>query len=190
MDKEGLPRYSPVDEFAAQRHRRRHRRRAVKLLVLAFLGYVVFHHWTRRNTDHGEHTLLSVERLHEDYTTCSRLRSVPTDPSGPRERNARYIDGQKPVLIRNATLWTGEPAAGTTPEDAHDGKGYEWLANMDVLVEFGLIKYVSRSTSIAAADLPNGCEIYDAGGRPLTAGLVDMHSHTGEQTNGYNPWRI
>ncbi|TKA76233.1 hypothetical protein B0A55_06386 [Friedmanniomyces simplex] len=179
-DKEGLPRYTPVDEHVVVRHRRRNRRRFVKLLVLSLLGYVVYQHWTSgdNRTIASQHaSTLSVERLQADHAHCSKLRSVPKDPSGPRERNARFLDGQKAVLVHNATVWTGEPAAGTSAEDAHAGKGYSWI-QADVLLEHGLIKQVGND--ISAMKLPADCEVWNAHGRLLTAGIVDVHSHAGD----------
>ncbi|KAK0926358.1 hypothetical protein LTS16_001308 [Friedmanniomyces endolithicus] len=181
-EKEGLPRYTPVDEHVVVHHRHRNGRRFVKLLVLSLLGYVVYHHWSSgadRAIERQHTSTLSVERLQADYAYCSKLRSVAQDPSGPRERNARYLDGQKAVLIRNATVWTGEPATGTSAEDAHDGKGYSWI-QADVLLEHGLIKRVERDISTAV--LPTDCEIWNAHGRLLTAGSVDMHSHAGDDS--------
>ena len=169
MDKEGLPSY----EYATHRWRRRGPPKLVKVFVLLCLGYALYMHWYRQPPKSQQS--LSVEKLHSDYATCSKLRSVPKDPSGARERNGRYVNGYKPVLIRNATVWTGEPASGTTPEDAHAGKGYSWL-QADVLMEYGLIKRVEPV--ITEEDLPADCKIYDARGRQLTSGIVDMHSHS------------
>lgn len=180
MEKDGLPRYSPIDEHRP-RHRRRRRRgapRIVKLAILACLGYIVYTHWNQQTPNvrlTSPHGILSVEKLREEHAICSKLRSVPQDPSGHRERNARYVDGHKPVLIRNATVWTGEPAAGTSSEDAHTGKGYQWIS-ADVFMEYGLIKRVE--SGIRNADLPDDCIVYDARGRQLTSGIVDMHSHS------------
>ena len=180
MEKDGLPRYSPIDEH---RPRNRHRRRRgppkiVKLAILACLGYIVYTHWNQQTSNvrlTSPHGILSVDKLREDHAICSKLRSVPQDPSGHRERNARYVDGHKPVLIRNATVWTGDPAAGTTREEAHAGKGYQWIC-ADVFMEYGLIKRVE--SGIRNADLPDDCIVYDARGRQLTSGIVDMHSHS------------
>jgi imidazolonepropionase-like amidohydrolase len=150
----------------------------VKLAILACLGYVVYSYWNRPTFNHysNQHgSFLSIEKLQEDHTLCSKLRSVPQDPSGHRERNARFIDGQKPTLIRNATVWTGEPTAGTLAEDAHAGKGYRWVS-ADVFMEYGLIKRVESGISVT--ELPKDCSVYDAKGRQLTSGIVDMHSHS------------
>lgn len=172
MDKDELPKYSAVDEYATHRRRRRGPPRIVKLFILACIAYFVY---TRYRQPVRSNDLLSVEKLQQDYAICSKLRSVPKDPSGSRERNARYVNGHKATLIRNATVWTGEPALGTSPEDAHSGKGYSWMT-ADVLLEHGLIKQVAPD--IPFKDLPADFIVYDVQGRQLTSGIVDMHSHS------------
>lgn len=98
------------------------------------------------------------------------------ESSAYREYNKRWNSSTEPVLIRNATIWTGEPAAGTSEEDARAGKGWGWISS-DVFVDKGLI--ISVKHNIKAADLPSNTEVFEAGGRQLTAGIVDMHSHAG-----------
>lgn len=195
MEKTGLPPYSavaglPVDNEPLQYHHgRRHvrRSRAIRLSLLSFLLFIVYAQWkqipsstslehespiSRTVTRHG----LSIAKLQEDLSVCSKLRSKPKDPIGlGRERNARYIDGHKPTLIRNATVWVGEPT-GTSYEDARAGKGWEWI-KADVFVEYGLIKEVEKEISVDS--LPEDTLIYEAHGRQLTAGIIDMHSHAG-----------
>lgn len=189
-EKNGLPPYSAVAEPPAHtRHylTRGHirRSRAVRLVVFSFLAFIVYAQWRQiPAASHGdtESTTvsphgLSIAKLQEDLAVCSRLRSKPEDPIGlGRERNARYIDGHKPTLIRNATVWVGEPAEGTSAEDARVGKGWAWII-ADVLVEYGLIKEVGNDISVAK--LPSDTIIWDAKGRQLTAGVIDMHSHSG-----------
>lgn len=177
-DKGGLPRYSQIDEYALHRRRRRRVGRLVKLGLWLLFGYIVYTSRAFDNTRiaYGRHEIstLSTARLVSEYEICSKLRSVPKDPSGPREKNARYVDGQKPILIRNATIWTGEASAGISPEDAFSGKGYSWI-QADVLLEKGLISKISPDIATVSQDYT----IWDAKGRLLTAGIVDMHSHTG-----------
>lgn len=121
---------------------------------------------------------LNTTRLRDDAETCAKLRHKPADPVGPgREKNARYTEGGRPTLIRNATVWTGEPAQGTSPEDARRGLGFEWIKNIDVLLQNGLIMEVGPSGSIKIAT--DETITYDARGRQLTAGIIDMHSHAG-----------
>lgn len=183
-EKNGLPPYSAVAEPPASRVHIR-RSRAVRLVVVSFLAFIVYAQWRQiPTTSHGDARSttvtpygLSVTKLQEDLAVCSRLRSKPQDPIGlGRERNARYIDGHKPTLIRNATVWIGEPAEGTSAEDARAGKGWGWTT-ADVLVEFGLIKEVGKDISVST--LPSDTIIWDAKGRQLTAGIIDMHSHSG-----------
>jgi len=180
MEKSGLPQYSAIDElqFSSPRpHRRVRRSRALKFVVLGCLLIVAYSQWAQlriRKSDHS--TLLSVDRLQANFAECGKLQHKPKDPSGPRERNARYIDGHNPTLIKNATVWTGEPVAGTSAKDALAGVGYGWVKS-DVLLEFGLIKLVA--SEISADSLPADVQIWNAEGRQLTAGIVDMHSHTG-----------
>lgn len=190
----GLPPYSAVAGPSAelehwQHGRRRIRRsRAIRLAVLSCLAFIVYAQWkqipTSSSLDSGDAQSrivsrhgLSIAKLQEDLAVCSKLRSKPTDPIGfGRERNARYIDGHKPTLIRNATVWVGEAVAGTLHEDARAGKGWEWI-KADVFVEYGLIKEVGSAISID--HLPENTVIYEAKGRQLTAGIIDMHSHAG-----------
>lgn len=120
---------------------------------------------------------LSVKQLQDDLATCSRLQKKPEDPIGSgRKKNARYIDGHKPTLIKNATVWVGEPEEGTSPEDARRGVGFNWI-NADVYLEHGLIKEVGES--IALSSVASDTLVFHAHRRPLTAGIIDMHSHAG-----------
>ena len=181
MEKEALPRYSAVDP--PPRYRRWHRRsrhRGLKFAVLFFILYLIYTHSSTNLYDLSSRksraSTLSLKRLQEQHALCSKLRSVPKDPSGERERSLRYVEGHKPVLIRNATVWTGDPADGTSAEAARRGEGYAWIRS-DVLMEYGLIKRVEAQ--ISEDDLPTDYETFDAAGRQLTAGIIDMHSHAG-----------
>ncbi|GAB1317184.1 Carbohydrate esterase family 9 protein [Madurella fahalii] len=180
-DKHYLPAYSvtaapvPAPLRRPNRLRRIRRSSGLRLIGLACLAFIAYAQWkqtlspnlTASGPDVTRHGL-SVKRLREDVGTCARLHTKPSDPKGlGREKNARYIDGQKPTLIRNATVWVGEP----------DGeKGYSWIV-ADVFLEHGLIKQVGRDLHPHA--LPGDVLVYDAAGRPLTSGIIDMHSHAG-----------
>jgi hypothetical protein len=153
----------------------------MRLIVLACLAFIVYAQWKQlrpgRPGTSAAANRLSLERLEEDLATCKKLRHKPKDPIGPgRERNARYIEGHKPTLIKNATVWIGEPVDGTSAGDAYAGEGFEWM-EADVLLEYGLI--VKVAANISEASLPKDCLVWDAKGRQLTSGVVDMHSHAG-----------
>jgi hypothetical protein len=165
------------------------RTRALRFVALGCLCFIAFAQWkqlSRRpaapvpvSPSHPDRTIhgLSVARLQADVATCEKLRRKPQDPIGAgRDRNARYIDGYAPTLIQNATVWVGEPAEGTSPEAARRGSGFAWVT-AGVYVEHGLIKRVEPS--IALSSVAHDTLVFDAKGRPLTAGIVDMHSHAG-----------
>ncbi|KAH0261869.1 amidohydrolase, partial [Aureobasidium melanogenum] len=173
MEKEGLPQYSEVVRPWADRRRKRRIFRLVAATCLSYFAYSAYK--ISANTETPA-SLLSATRLQEDFATCAALQRVPEALSGGREYNKRYVNGTRPVLIQNATVWTGEPISGTSTEDARKGKGFVWIQS-DVFIEHGLIKRVAPSISLA--DLPSDYETFNAHGRQLTAGIVDMHSHAG-----------
>jgi len=169
MDKDDLPRYTPYDEQSAWFRQRRRRRQVFRCIILSLVAYATYLHfnpkpvYTRVEPATGS---LSIEKLQADYAQCSKLRSKPQDPSGPRDRNARW-NGGNATLIRNTTIWTGEPVDGE----------YSWQHG-DVLLEYGLVSRVSNH--IPNTELPEGCVVQDGSGKMLTAGIVDMHSHAGD----------
>lgn len=184
-EKAGLPPYSAVSlpppasvtaHGCRLRGRRAMRRsRGVRLFALACLAFLAFAQWKQMQP--SAELKLSLKKLNDDLATCKKLRTKPQDPSGlGRDKNARYIDGGKPTLIKNATIWVGEPVEGTSEEDARAGKGWEWISG-DVFLEHGLIKRVE--TNIPSDSLSDETIIYDAEGRQLTSGIIDMHSHAG-----------
>ncbi|KAI6913025.1 amidohydrolase [Hortaea werneckii] len=181
MEKDDLPRYSTSDEYAALRQRRQWRKRILRLAILVAFGFALFHWSSDRNKikSTSEQGLLSKERLVADYATCSKLRHKPQDPSGPREANARWQQSQKPVLIRNAKVWTGEAVDSSSSQDASAGESYSWI-HADVYLEKGIIRRVEPG--ISPSSLAADYETWDAKGRLLTAGIVDMHSHAGVDT--------
>jgi hypothetical protein len=175
LEKDGLPPYSAAP-ITDQRRRRPlfRRKRTIKLITLACLAFIALAQWKqlRAPGPSAPSTRLSVQRLQDNLSTCTKIHRKPQDPAGPgREKNARYIDGHKPTLIRNATVWTGEPTKSSSGKES-----YSWI-QADVLLEYGLIKKVEPEISLTS--LPSDCEVWDAKGRQLTAGLLDMHSHAG-----------
>ncbi|KXX80196.1 Imidazolonepropionase [Madurella mycetomatis] len=183
-DKNGLPPHQAVADAPRWRRQKLRRSRALRFLTIGCLCFIAFAQWKQLlqasvlppNADITVHGL-SVRELRDDLATCSRLQRKPQDPIGPgRDRNARYIDGHAPTLIRNATVWVGEPAKGTSPDEARSGKGFDWV-HADVYLEHGLIKRVENS--VVLSSVADDTIVFDAKGRPLTAGIIDMHSHAG-----------
>ncbi|KAH6603536.1 carbohydrate esterase family 9 [Trichoderma cornu-damae] len=183
--KAGLPPYSvsdlPPPASGAGRFRGRRAglrpSRVSKVFAAACLALLVVGQWKQIWREDTKGPLLSLAKLGDDLKTCQKLRHQPQDPIGlGREKNARWIQGGKPTLIKNAVIWVGEPVEGTSEADARAGKGWQWIHG-DVLLEHGLIKRVGADVS--SQRLPENTQIFDAAGRQLTAGIIDMHSHAG-----------
>uniref|UniRef100_A0A8H7KBZ1 Amidohydrolase 3 domain-containing protein n=1 Tax=Bionectria ochroleuca TaxID=29856 RepID=A0A8H7KBZ1_BIOOC len=179
--KSDLPPYSAATAASPFRLSRRRpgfrRSRVIKAISVASLILIALGQWTLIWNRTTKEPLLSAAKLRADLQTCAKLRSKPQDPIGlGRDKNARYIEGSKPTLIKNAIIWVGEPIEGTSAEDARAGKGWEWIRG-DVLLEYGLIQTVQHRISLSS--LPDDAIVFDAEGRQLTAGVIDMHSHAG-----------
>ncbi|CAK7262655.1 hypothetical protein SEPCBS119000_000078 [Sporothrix epigloea] len=171
-----------------RRATRRRARRVRATVVLAGLLCMGYTHWrysaqsetpTMVTIKNG--ALLSTQKLEADLATCAALKQEPLNaPGAGRAKNARYVDGKPATLIRNATVWVGEPdealVAGLSAQDIRSGKGYGWTT-ADVYVENGLIQRVEASIDVSS--LAASTKVWEAHGRQLTAGIVDMHSHMG-----------
>ena len=180
-EKSELPPYSAVATSTAEwprRHRAIRRSRGLRVVALAFLAFIVYAQWKQiQPAIKSNSSRLSIQKLQDDLEVCAKLKSKPEDPIGAgRHRNARYIDGHKPTLIKNAAIWVGEPVKGTSAEDARAGVGYSWVSG-DVFLEYGLIKKVEKDIDLSA--LSSDTLVWDAKGRRLTSGIIDMHSHSG-----------
>lgn len=192
LEKDSLPPYSaaiadtgdgPVGQTRWSRRWlvSRTRRRRLRLIgVACLLAFCAYTQWRQTHLLPGKKTSnsdvtaygLSVKQLHTDLLTCSTRDTKPVDSVGSaREKNDRYVEGHKPTLIRNATVWVGEPASA---ESGH----YSWIA-ADVFLEHGLIKQVGKDLQLHGLQPGRDLLVYDAAGRPLTSGLIDMHSHAG-----------
>ena len=156
--------------------KRRRRTRLARFVALAFAAYLATGVYRIASNTAKPKSLLSITELNHDYATCAKLRRVPTEDHESRVVNKRWVNGTKPLLIRNATVWTGEPTAGSTEEEARSGKAYTWITS-DIYVDLGLIQKIAPN--ISGGDLPQDTEVFEAHGRQLTAGIVDMHSHAG-----------
>jgi imidazolonepropionase-like amidohydrolase len=186
MDKlraDALPTYDDATTTTAPRSwlQRRQKRKTLRILGAAALIYLTYSTFRIANNTEPPLSNLSAVKLQQDHAVCASLRQKPLESSTHRDHNKRWVNSTGPVLIRNATIWTGEPVAGTSEEDARAGKGWGWIA-ADVFTDKGLIISVQPNTK--HGDLPHDTEVFDANGRQLTAGIVDMHSHAGLESFG------
>ncbi|KAI9060293.1 composite domain of metallo-dependent hydrolase [Trametes sanguinea] len=96
---------------------------------------------------------------------CKSLQLLPGPPADfySRARSDRFQPGTSPVLIRNATIWTGFT----------DGSE---IVHGDILLSNGLIQAMSNiSQRLLIAN--DNVTVIDAAGAWLTPGVIDLHSH-------------
>ncbi|KAJ6551858.1 composite domain of metallo-dependent hydrolase [Mycena capillaripes] len=82
-----------------------------------------------------------------------------------RDESDRYVPGTRPVLLRNATLWTGA------------NKGTDIVYGSDVLLDKGLI--VALGSIPPQLERLKNLDIVDLHGNWVSPGIVDAHSHLG-----------
>ncbi|TFK54416.1 composite domain of metallo-dependent hydrolase [Heliocybe sulcata] len=155
-----LPAYAP-----AHKKPRRHgvwRALLASLLVLTLLRLPFYWdlrpHRTSRVPAHAAATLQK----------CRALDVLPGPPADFNKRTAsdRFVEGTKPTLIRNATVWTGRR------------KGKEILHGADILLDKGLIKSLGHLHEALIQSYDDLVHV-DAKGAWVTPGIVDLHSHLG-----------
>ncbi|KAJ7131770.1 carbohydrate esterase family 9 protein [Mycena crocata] len=95
---------------------------------------------------------------------CNALHLTPGPPADfhSRTESDRFVEGTKPTLIRNASIWTG----------LDDGKK---VIYGDILIDKGLIQKVGFVDLHSYADVV----VVDAAGGWVSPGIVDLHSHIG-----------
>jgi hypothetical protein len=96
---------------------------------------------------------------------CHSLSLKPHPPLNARDRqySDRFEPGTKPVLLKNARIWTG----ANNGSEVIDGS---------VFLDNGIIQRVGK---IDLASLPSDTVVLDAKNAWVTPGIVDMHSHMG-----------
>ncbi|KAG8717415.1 hypothetical protein FRC09_014312 [Ceratobasidium sp. 395] len=107
---------------------------------------------------------------------CARLTAIPNRPvSDLRRVSDRFEPGTKPVLILNATIWTGVKEKN---ERVKTTRG-------DLLLDGGVIRDLytdglgSMATVVEEYGSLSAIEIKNANGAWVTPAIFDMHSHVG-----------
>ncbi|KAK2003632.1 hypothetical protein LX36DRAFT_624670 [Colletotrichum falcatum] len=138
---------------------------SLRVLACVLLAGLVAWHTVRleRETRHASPSA-RLARFEEAVKHCAALKTFPESPkpesrrANPRWNPARGQD--RPVVLRNATLFDGESVA---PEP------------MDIRFDKGLVTELATTASGAIGS--DGATEHDLRGRFVTPGLVDMHSH-------------
>ncbi|THG95395.1 hypothetical protein EW026_g6254 [Hermanssonia centrifuga] len=106
----------------------------------------------------------------------SRCRSIQAKPAPPldfakRSQSDRFAPGTKPILLKNAKIWTGE-------------KNGTEVVHADILLDKGLIKGIGQ-TNLAKIlkSYKDDIEVIDVKNAWVTPGIVDLHSHLGDASS-------
>ncbi|KAG2742359.1 hypothetical protein P692DRAFT_20879650 [Suillus brevipes Sb2] len=187
---------SPLTTRPPLRHRGR-----LLLFTITLVLFVCFHSSTLTflssvftETRFDPYERNELVRRSEILSKCAYTHAKPGPPPHfhARIQSDRYAENTKPVLVRNATIWTA----------ANDG--LEVLTG-NLLMHRGLIKAIGNIplSMIQQLELGNvNLEVIDAHGAWVTPGIVDLHSHIGvgsapeldgaDDTNSYKapilPW--
>ncbi|KIK69905.1 hypothetical protein GYMLUDRAFT_187332 [Collybiopsis luxurians FD-317 M1] len=138
----------------SQRQLRRHFVISFSLLLILFYAF-----WISINRYHPVPSLL-IRKCNSIHKPAGK-----SDAYNPSTRSVsdRFVPGTPPVLIKNAKILTGAR------------NGTEIIFG-DILLDKGVVQAVGY---IPSALLTNDLEKIDAGGKWITPGLVDLHSHLG-----------
>ncbi|KAK4688544.1 hypothetical protein P7C73_g1572, partial [Tremellales sp. Uapishka_1] len=95
---------------------------------------------------------------------CDYISTIPGPSASFSKRKVsdRFEPGTKPILLKNATIWTG------------NGNGTEVIEG-DLLMDNGLVKAIGEVDLAGLRDI----QVVDVEGAWVTPGLVDGHSHAG-----------
>ncbi|KAF8805276.1 hypothetical protein BYT27DRAFT_7297664 [Phlegmacium glaucopus] len=142
------------------------------IVVAQSIRLLTFHDTFFQGKDAARVT--SAHHRSELQAICKNIRT----PAGPpqsfntaaRIENDRFVPGTPPVLLRNATVWTG----------ARNGAE---IVYGDVLLDRGLVVAVgyippSLLDGVRQSTMTE-VRVEDVGGAWVTPGLVDLHSHLG-----------
>ncbi|KAH8915276.1 hypothetical protein BT69DRAFT_1356805 [Atractiella rhizophila] len=169
-----LPAYDPVAVNTQTSTLKRQRFAPHKLVKGAILIPLCFWAWT--SLGYRSSTLESklvpvfspyeIDSFKSSLAKCDQLALTPGAPANfaeGRRKSDRFVEGTKAVLIKNATVWTGED----------DGR--ELLSGTDIYLDGGVIVEIGQGLTSFSEDVIQ----IDAHGAFLTPGLVDLHSHSG-----------
>ncbi|EMD37373.1 hypothetical protein CERSUDRAFT_114046 [Gelatoporia subvermispora B] len=142
-------------------------------IILAVVGLFAYGNTFRDGYDaytsqrHSKHAAQAAT-----LARCRSLHETPGPPPGfhKREQSDRFVPGTKPVLLKNARIWTG---ADNGTEVVHG----------DILLENGLIKQVGHIGRSALAAFKDDLVTIDLKRAWVTPGIVDLHSHLGDASS-------
>lgn len=97
-----------------------------------------------------------------------QMQAGPPQDLHIRTHSDRFEEGTRPVLVKNAKIWTG-------------GKNGTEVIQGDILMDNGIIKNIGYIQSRLLESFGERLMVLDAKGAWITPGLVDIHSHIGNE---------
>lgn len=114
--------------------------------------------------------------IQETLARCRALSTLPGPPPSyhSRVRSDRFVEGTKNVLLRNATVWTGEKVPVKAGANGRDGPEVR-VVRGDVWMSGGIVRGVwAHGQGDGLQDLiksgEKNVEVVDAGGKWVTPG--------------------
>ncbi|GJE95461.1 carbohydrate esterase family 9 protein [Phanerochaete sordida] len=146
-----------------------HPRRTSLVIVAVFLLFNLCYHVVYFSNDENRRSVHVPIHASATLARCRALDAKPGPPEDFYARNVsdRFQTGTKPVVIRNATIWTGRV------------QGLEVLQG-DVLFDGGIIKHVGTISEALLGEYDDLVSV-DAHGAWVTPGIIDVHSHLGDE---------
>ncbi|KAF8558348.1 composite domain of metallo-dependent hydrolase [Imleria badia] len=143
------------------------RNMSARVLILCSVTVVVWLWSASRCTFAAKDSVMLPLHAEETLQKCSMLHAKPGPPPdfARRTQSDRFVDGTRATLLKNASLWTGDPLQ------------YE-IHGADILLDKGIIKFLGHASEEILANYGDLLTV-DVGGSWVTPGIVDMHSHLG-----------
>lgn len=150
MDK--LPTYSQVERPQV------HRNRSARVLILCGAAVVGWLWSVSRYTFVAKDSVRLPFHAEETLQKCSMLHAQPGPPPdfAQRTQSDRFVDGTRPTLLKNASVWTG------------DSFQYE-IHGADILLDKGIIKFLGKASEEILANYGDLLTV-DVGGSWVTPG--------------------
>lgn len=147
----------------------RRRRKQPRILHAAFLVIAISTIALIHNTS-GYRKTSSRVPYNPNYilSRCEEIANKPGPPAGfhSRQESDRFVPGTEPVLIRNATIWTGLVEGEVNAE----------IVKGDVLLDKGVVKQVGSQLVEEAKQLHGSMlQIVDVHGAWVTPGYAIKH---------------
>ena len=96
------------------------------------------------------------------------MQAGPSQDSYSRSRSDRFEEGTRPVLVKNGKIWTGRR------------NGTEVIYG-DILMDKGIVKSIGDLRGVSLESYGKSLMVLDAKDAWITPGIVDIHSHIGNE---------